>query len=379
MGGAGVAAGTSANATFLNPALLAVKRNGDRFSIELPIVRARMLDQEDFSDALSDFDDAEPIRQFEDAIDAYRDNQTAATENEVIDAGRDLVDAFRSISNKVLQVEANAATVIGVPNPRLGIAVFANAYVVGGVTGIFTDLDQINAIIEDADAGQTLEPSDDLVLDSSVRASFAQISEFGISLAREFDWLGGISLGVTPKIVKVDTYDYSFSGRDLDDIDIDLDQGERNDTGVNVDIGVAKDFGNGWVAGLSVRNLIPQEYDTAEGNQFKLDPMARAGVAFRPQSLQWITLAADLDLTENDPAGLDSETQFLGVGVEFDAFRTAQLRLGYRHNLSDLPSGLDSGMYTAGFGFSPFGAHIDLAVSGNDDDIGAAMQLGFRF
>lgn len=379
MGGAGVAAGTSANAVFLNPALLGMKRERDRFSIELPIVGGRLLDQGDIVDAFSDFDEAEPIGRFESAIDAYRAAQNATTQAELIDAGNDLVDSFRSISNKVLQLEGSAAIVVGVPGERLGVSVFANAQVVGGMIGDFQDLDEISRFVDAAANNQPIAVDDDLTLDSEVRGSFAVLTEVGVGLARKFDWLGGISLGVTPKYVQVDTYDYVIDGQDIDNVDVDLEQGKRSDSGFNLDIGAAKDFGNGLVMGLSVRNLISQEYTTAEGNEFKLEPMARIGAAWRPPALGWVTLAADLDLTENEPAGLDSKTQYAGIGVEFDAFRTLQLRFGYRHNLSDLPDDLDSSVYSAGIGFSPFGVHLDAAVAGNSDDIGAALQFGFRF
>lgn len=374
MGGAGVAAGTSANAVFLNPALLAVKRDGDRFSIELPIVRGRVLEQNNFIDAIDDFDEFDPFQQFEDAIESG--NRAA-----IASSGEALIANLDAISDKVLQAEIGGALVIGVPSNRLGVSLFANAQVVGGVIGTFSEGDRqaIQGVVDLAnDIGAPIpDPIESFT--SSIDARAALMTEIGVSLAREFDWFGGISLGITPKYVKVTTYDYSFVGDELDDVDIDLDSGERSDTGLNIDVGAAKDFGNGLIVGASIKNLIPQDYETVQGNKFKLEPMARVGLAYKPPTLQWITLAVDLDLTENEPAGLDSKTQFLGFGVEFDAFRTAQLRLGYRHNLSSLPSDLDSGMYTAGFGFSPFGAHIDLAIAGNDDDIGAAMQLGFRF
>jgi hypothetical protein len=380
MGGTGVAAGTSANAIFMNPALLAVKRDRDRFSLELPIVGGRLLEQGGIIDAIEDFDSFNPIARFDAALNAFNTGDMDAVREELIAAGTDLDSRLRSISDKVLQVEGNAAVVVGVPGERLGVSVFVNAHVVGGVLGNYSEADRgaIEQVIAAAEGSDTI-PSPVDGFTSSMRAGFALMSEFGVSVARGFDELGGISIGVTPKLVKVQTYDYAFSGSELDQITIDLDQGERSDSDLNFDAGVAKDFGLGWQAGLTVRNLIPREYTTAAGNKFKLDPMVRAGVVHRPPFISWVTFAADLDLTENRPAGLDSKTQYLGLGVEFDAMRTLQLRLGYRHNFSSLPSGLDSGMYSAGFGFSPFGVHFDAALAGNSDEIGAALQLGFRF
>ncbi len=387
MGGAGVAAGTSANAVFLNPALLAVKRERDRFSMELPIVGGRLLEQGDVIDAIDDFDRFNPIGRFTTALEEFNTGDVDAARQELIDAGVELNDRFIGISDKVLHVEANAAVVVGVPGERLGVSVFAGTQVIGGAFGVYSEDDRnaIDAVIDAAQGnGNIPSPVDDF--SSSVRARFAVLTEVGIGLAHRTDFLGGIAIGVTPKLVKVQTYNYGVQGSSLDNVEIDLDQGERSDSGFNIDVGVAKDFGNGWQAGLAVRNLITQEYDLAAtdipgdpAGKFKLEPMARIGAAWRPPALGWVTLAADYDLTENEPAGLDSKTQYAGIGVEFDAFRTLQLRLGYRHNLSDLPDDLDSGVYSAGFGFSPFGVHLDVAVAGNSDDVGAALQFGFRF
>ena len=56
-------------------------------------------------------------------------------------------------------------------------------------------------------------------------------------------------------------------------------------------------------------------------------------------------------------------------------FGWGQLRAGYRANLSNS----DRSVTSAGIGFSPFGVHVDLAVAGNDNEVGIAAQVGFRF
>ncbi len=380
MGGAGVASGTSANAVFLNPALLAAHRDSDRFSLELPVVAGRLREQDDVIDAINDFDDNNPMSRFDNAIINYNPANPGSVD-EVIDAGEALISSLDSISDKVLQVEGSAAVVVGIPSERLGVSVYANTFVLGGALGNFSDEDRelIQQAIDAAAGGGAIDIDTINEFTSTMNARFVQVTEIGVGIARKFDQLGGVSLGVTPKLMVVNTYDYIFVGDDIDDVEIDLDQGERSDTEVNFDIGAAKDFGSGWQLGLTIKNLIPREYTTAAGNRIKLDPMVRVGMAFRPPPLEWITVAADLDLTESEPAGLESKTQYVGVGVEFDAYRSLQLRLGYRQNLSSLPSNLDSSVYSAGFGFSPLGFHIDAAVAGNSDDIGAALQLGFRF
>lgn len=380
MGGAGVASGTSANAIFLNPALLAAHRDSDRFSLELPVIAGRLREQEDVIDAIEEFDDNNPMARFENAVINYNPANPGSV-NEVTDSGQALISSLDSISDKLLQIEGNAAIVVGIPSKRLGISVFAHSFVLGGALGNFSDEDRqlIQQVMDAASVGEAIDIDTVDAFTSTMNGRFALITEIGAGIAHKFDQLGGISLGVTPKLLKVDTYDYIFVGDDIDDVEIDLDQAERSDTDVNFDIGVAKDFGGGWQAGLSIKNLIPREYSTAADNKIKLDPMVRIGMAFRPPMMEWITVATDVDLTESEPAGLDSKTQYVGLGVEFEAARIMQFRFGYRHNLSSVPADIDSDMFSAGFGISPLGIHIDAAVAGNSEDIGAALQLGFRF
>ncbi|MGE3480313.1 MAG: conjugal transfer protein TraF [Gammaproteobacteria bacterium] len=377
MGGAGVAAGTSANAVFLNPALLAAARADEDFSLDLPIVGGRVSDPDELVDAIDEFSDQDPIGDFSAAVDAYTATPGSTTAAAVEAAGAALIEQLRNLSDKALTGEGDAAVVIGIPGREFGISVFANAYVVGGATDEITDADlaAIQQTVDDAlDSQPVTDPTDTLT--SSVSARFAYLSEVGVSIAREFDVLGGIAVGLTPKYVSVRTYDYRFIGNEIDDAEVDLDQGERKDSGFNVDVGFAKDHGNGWKSALTIRNLLAREYETSLGNTFRIEPMARLGVAHQNE---WVTVAADIDLTENEPAGFDSKTQYAALGVEFDLFDTAQLRLGYRHNMSDVPAGVEQGVAAAGIGFSPFGVHFDLGVAGNGDEIGAAMQLGFRF
>lgn len=375
MGGAGVAAGTSANAVFLNPSLLAVKRS-EKFSLDLP-VGARLSDPGNLLDAVDGFKNSGPVTDFRNAIEAYQADGNATNTAAVEDTGDALMENLQSISGKAMQAEGNGAVVVGVPGETLGFSVFANAYVIGGTVGRIgdEDLNAIQQAIDAADGGSTVtDPTDSLT--SSVDARFATVAETGVGLATRFESLGGLAVGITPKFVQVSTYDYSFSGADLDEASIDLDEGKHTENNFNVDIGLAKEFQNSWLVGLSVRNLVSKEYRTVQNNIFKIEPQARIGLAYHRE---WLTIAGDLDVTENEPAGFESKTRYAIVGGEFDLLRTFQLRLGYRHNLSTMPAGQEPGIFSAGLGFSPFGAHLDAAVAGNSDEIGGALQLGYRF
>ena len=370
MGGTGVASGTSANAVFYNPALLAAATQDDDFSFEL-LVGARAADPDNFIDAVDNIDSNNSIQAFSDAIAVYNPG-VPATWAPVKTAADQLVLDMADLSNKVVQLEGDGGIVVGVPSTSLGISVYANAWVVGGSYADITpaDLAVITATGNAAAVGGIIsDPTGSLT--SSINGRFAEIREAGVALATTF---GGIAVGVTPKYVRVTTYDYTFVGNEIDNANVDQSTGEHIDNNFNVDIGVAKNYGNGWKTGLAVKNVISHEYTTVLGNTVTIDPMARVGVMHENS---WSTIALDVDLTENDPGGFDTKTQFASLGIEFDAFNFAQIRLGVRHNMSDSPYNADT--LTAGVGLSPFGIHIDLSAAGNQDDVGAALQFGFRF
>jgi len=207
-------------------------------------------------------------------------------------------------------------------------------------------------------------------LTSSVQAQGAVVSEVGISLAREVS-LGNyeIALGITPKYQAVDTFDYVVN---VDTADITADQGKKSYKNFNLDMGIAHDFADGWKTGLVVKNMMSKSYTTVLGNTIQIKPQARIGVAYTGS---FAAAALDVDLIENKGAGFESKSQYVSLGTELNAWDLFQFRLGYHHNLSN--SNNDSA--SLGFGFSPFGIHLDLAVMGSDKEVGAGLQTGFRF
>jgi len=374
MGGAGVASGTSANAVFFNPALLAAATQDDDFSFEL-LAGARAADPDKMIDAVDDFDANNSMQAFSDAIANYNTLPSAATAAAVQTSAAQLTTDLANLSQKAVQLEADGGLVVGVPSQNFGISVYGNRWVVGGTYADVTQSD-LNDITMQASYATFpvggIPPTDNTAnYTSSVNARFASITEAGVALATTF---GGIAVGITPKHVKVATYDYTFVGDQIDTATIDQSTGEKTDTNFNIDVGVAKDYANGWKTGLAVKNVLSQEYTTILGNKVTIDPMARIGVM---HETSWSTIALDVDLTENDPGGFDTKSQYAALGMEFDAFNTMQLRLGIRHNMSDTP--YDPDVLSAGIGLSPFGINIDISAAGNQDEVGAALQLGFRF
>lgn len=378
MGGAGVAAGTTANASFFNPALLAAAREGEDFAMEFPIASVTAADPDDFITAVDDFAAADYVTALDNAITTFNTSPSTATLASLQTASGNLSTGLQSLSNKEVLTELDAGFTVGIPSRRFGVAVYGNAWTVGGAMATFdtTDLntlatlDAAAAAILVAGTGTLPSPT----LSTTIDARAALVAEVGVSVARRIELADhDFAVGVTPKYMQVTIYDQQFSGSTLDTAALDSTVNETTETGVNADLGIATAFDNGWKVGLVVKNLAAQEYTSALGNKISINTQARGGVAYQND---WLTMTADMDLMENDPVGLESPTQYAAVGAELDVFNTAQARIGYRSNLSNSADD----QVTAGLGFSPFGVHMDLAASmGQGNAYGAALQLGFRF
>lgn len=384
MGGTGVAAGNSANAGFMNPALLAAAKEDEDFTLAMPIIGARIADPDEMIDSLDTFQEKNNTEVFSNAITTFNASKTVPNANAAVTAGTNLVVDLQSLSNKALQGEFDVGFAAGIPSKRFGVAITANAWMVGGglldVTAADTNqvnqrLDTLRAALNSSDpntqvAGVSSLSDPSTGFTSSAKVRGAVMAEVGVSLARVFNLMNhDIAFGITPKVVKIETFDYSTG---VNTADITFDTGRKAYTSMNLDIGAVQDFKNGWRGGMAVKNVVPKDYETALGNIIETAPQLRVGVS---RSSSWTTVTADLDITENDPVGFDSKTQYLAVGGEFNVFSILQLRAGYRHNISDS----DTSIPTLGAGLLVFGAHIDIAAAYNGTEAAASGQLGFQF
>ena len=378
MGGTAVAAGTSANAGFFNPALLAIANKDEDFSLEFPILNARIADQDEFIDRLDTFQTNNSIDNFSNAISVFNaavtPAQVSAAKDSVVSTGNTLMAGLGTLSNRDLEMEIMTGATVGMPGKKFAISVFVAARAMGGMQLDITQNDsgRIQTILDQLAANNFAPITDPTTtLTSAVLGRGAVVNEVGIALAKEFQFFGGVGMGMTPKFQKIDTFDYALN---LKTADITFDEGKKSYNSINFDIGLGKDFKNNWKAGAVIKNLLPKSYITARGNKLEMKPQVRVGVAHQTR---WSVVSMDLDLLKNDPIapGFDTPTQYAGIGLELDAFDLFQVRLGYRHNLSDS----DTSVATAGLGFSPFGVHIDVGVMGSSKEVALALQTGFRF
>ncbi|MBI5450988.1 MAG: conjugal transfer protein TraF [Gammaproteobacteria bacterium] len=376
MGGVGVASATQSNASFFNPALLAAQREEEDFALELPIVSLTAADPDDLITAIDDFSAGDFVTAFDTAMTTFRNLPDQTNKDALVAAGNNLVAGLQSLSSKQVTVMADASVVISIPSRKFGTALYANGWGVVGASAVMdtADLSNTLTIINNATVGNAGSiPATAPTVATTVNVRSAVVAEAGISMGRNFTIAGReVALGITPKYMKLRMYDQSFAGGTLGNVALDSTTSETTDSAVNADLGAAMASGN-WRYGLVVKNLVPQDFTTTLGNTISLNTQLRGGISYQNE---WVTLASDVDLLENDPVGVEPSSQYAAVGAEFDVFDTLQLRAGYRSNISNT----DDSQVTAGFGLSPFGLHIDVAGSkGSGNNYGVALQLGLAF
>jgi hypothetical protein len=228
--------------------------------------------------------------------------------------------------------------------------------------------------------------------DSTITIVGANILEVGVSLARDFEYMGeSFSLGVTPKLLSVtvfeDTIQLNNAEEEIgDDPSAYLSSNTESYFSGNVDIGAAKTWNDvlrGTVrAGIVIKDLIPQTFEATSGTELEIGPKMRIGGA---HTTRWTTLAVDLDITENQPLKYGVPTRYLGLGAEFNAYNWFKLRAGYRNNLSIE----DSHVVSGGFGLTPWGVGLDMtgwfkpkSVDNWDEviqDAGVVAQFSMEF
>ena len=254
-------------------------------------------------------------------------------------------------------------------------------------------------VILSTNANGDVTIQDDPELTTNVQIIAVGVAEVGLTLSSAFDISGHeVAIGLTPKLQTIRTYNYIASVEDEEIDENDVTDTEQEFSDFNLDIGAAYQFGDAkqWQVGLVARNLLSREYET-ESNELpnrivnpdandpnalsrstqkvSLDAQFRAGLSY---TNDWVTIAGDLDLAENDPVAFEKPTQYASVGAELDIFDALQLRGGYRTNLSDT----DASAVSAGIGLS-FGFHMDLAVVANPNnlrkELGFAVEAGVQF
>ncbi|ART81322.1 hypothetical protein CBP31_00635 [Oceanisphaera profunda] len=369
MGGVGVASSHYGVAALVNPALVAKDdKVTDDFSLVLPSIGIQGSDKDNLIDGIDDLSDT--YDRFDEAI--KREDNSAIADN-----ADELEKELRAIDGKYVDANIGVNIVATLPTRWGSASLFANGYGTVAISSHVADSDFI--LLETiANNPELLPDGYELELQSEARAVAALVQDYGLAVAKIVEIQGlPVHFGVTPKLQKVDTFNYRTSVDNFETDDIDDSRYRDSETGFNADLGIAVDYSQ-LTFGLSARNIISRDIETkeVEGKKYtyQIAPLVTTGVAYRGDI---VTLGADIDLTETKGFSHMQSSQYAGVGAELSAWGWAQLRAGYRADIKgDMPN-----MVTAGLGLSPFKVvHLDLAgFMGSDEAVGAAVTMSYTF
>lgn len=408
MGFTGAASARSVGAVLKNPALLAAPHpeHLSGWGLTLPSVGANALADEELVDTADDFQGNNRWDDLERAIDELDTAANGGTEPEIRTALDEVASQARIVDRDLTKLDdstlrGSGGGMIGfvMPSPKLAFGIYVTGYLDVFALGRYEDSEQVNELIDNAntllDTDPTLVDINDFDLtvdpESEGEVIGMSVTEVGIPLAHEFQ-IGErfFQVGVTPKFQEIHSFLYIANIDGFEEDDFDTEDQETSTSGFNLDLGFSHQFGSDgqYTVGLMTRNLIKKELMSVEvtnaqgqtvSRMLTLEPQATLGIAYTGSSL---TLAADLDLTENSASGFEPDRQYLAVGAEYDFAHWVQVRGGLRHNLasgSNLSSELESDtVATFGLGFSPGWFHIDLSGMAGSDEYGALLELGFQ-
>ena len=204
-----------------------------------------------------------------------------------------------------------------------------------------------------------------------VRLNGIMLFEVPVTFARELPWLKNLYVGGNFKFMH-GTVGYAefevFSEEDLmESLYKDYKNYTKASTTVGVDIGALYDLKESLGArfGMVVRNLTypsfsqPKQAKEAGLDKYVIEPQVRIGVAYWP--LNFITLSADLDLTNNKTVLPGYQSRMLSLGAEVNVLNRAWLNLALRGGFMDNLAESYGGMFTAGLGLNIFHVNLDFA------------------
>ncbi|AQS38106.1 F plasmid transfer operon, TraF, protein [Shewanella psychrophila] len=366
MGGAGVASSSREGAGFINPALLALQTpKFNNFAMLLPVIGADGADKDQMIDKFDSLQDSY------DALDAAITVGDATS----VDLYRgELVTDLESLKDNNAYVSTGIGFSIVLPTHKMPMAVFYKSYMDAiGVAAIAqSDIDTLNGLDPN-------NPSELADLDSQGAVVAGVVSDLGVALSFPLSIVNmPIAVGVSPKLQRIDTYNYAVSANNFEASDFDDFKYRNDEVTFNLDVGVAMKPVEGLVVGLSGRNLISQDVETveAQGRKFtyQVKPQFTAGIAYDWDS---ISLTSDIDLNAYKRFEEVGGTQYWRVGGELKATDWFALRLGYRHDMKDTTADI----YSLGTGFE-FGRvfYLDFTgMVGSDDAIGGVLQTSYHF
>lgn len=210
--------------------------------------------------------------------------------------------------------------------------------------------------------------------ETNIRLNGIMLFEAPITYARELPWLKNLYVGGNFKfmygMVGFAQFDV-FSGEDLmGGLYGDYNDNTKTSTTIGVDVGALYDLKESWKVrfGMVVRNITypsfaqPKEAkDKAGLDKYVIEPQVRVGAAYWP--LNFITLSADWDLTNNKTALQGYYSKMLSLGAEVNIFNRSWLNFALRGGFMDNLAESSGSMFTAGLGLNIFHFQLDFAAA----------------
>ncbi|MCS6283950.1 MAG: conjugal transfer protein TraF [Nitrospira sp.] len=166
-----------------------------------------------------------------------------------------------------------------------------------------------------------------------------------------------LSIGVTGKLIQGAAYNGTATVTD-GEIDVSDKLGKAKlSTAFGIDVGAVYRPSSWLRVGIVAKDINAPSFDTkTAGQQFKLEPQVRGGIAVNPWDS--LTVTADMDVTSNRTLTPGIKSQVLSVGAEQTVFSEMfAFRVGAFKNTADANSFITP---TAGIGIRLFALRVDV-------------------
>ncbi|MBD3670848.1 MAG: conjugal transfer protein TraF [Gammaproteobacteria bacterium] len=363
MGGASVATATLDSAAYYNPALLAAQDADADFSLSMS-AGVSYADSQNLTGAIDDFSTS--LQSFQN-LDYANYSQDAAGlaefQNDVNTAYSNLNTSLNNLGGKSYTLATPIGANLGFTLGEWAASLSTQSYIDAAV-GVGAADGTPSLTPETVDASLYADPSS-LTTDARVEFNGVSATEIGVSLARTLNLAGlDFAVGLTPKLVSIAsaTGTQELAGSGIPALTV-----SNASSDFNLDAGAVWKVSKSFRLGLSMRNLMAKSYALGGGGTYEVAPQMRAGIGY---TSKFMTVGADMDLTENDVFG--EKSRIMAAGVEFDAWKIMQLRLGYTNDLATTLT-----QYSVGMGFLNNALNFAAVIDPNATGTGFSGYLGF--
>ncbi len=208
---------------------------------------------------------------------------------------------------------------------------------------------------------------------TNIRLNGIMLFEAPVTYARELPWLKNLYVGGNFKFM-YGTVGFAefrvFEDEDLmESLYEDYNDNTEASTTIGVDVGALYDLKESrrMRFGMVVRNITypsfsqPKEAKAAGLGKYVIEPQVRVGVAYWP--LNFITLSADWDLTNNKTSLPGYYSKMLSLGAEVNIFNRSWLNFALRGGFMDNLAESSGSMFTGGLGLNIFHFQLDFAAA----------------